>query len=179
MEDTTVIPDPKFEEFFPILFKKLNDIPTLIEKVKEEYNPPTSHDLYDCIWDEIFEPCKKEIEKVLGGQLQEMLEWGNLVIHTILVIYQTMTDERFSKLSPVDQNILLWASLLHDIAKRGKKAFEGKDHVHPFWSAAVSINILVGNEIGKHSVTIFRHQYYSIWIQRACFWIKWCHSKFN
>ena len=30
---------------------------------------------------------------------------------------------------------MLWATLLHDIKKKGPPLFEGKDHIHPFTSS--------------------------------------------
>jgi len=41
-----------------------------------------------------------------------------------------------------NQNVLKWAALLHDIAKRTIPVFEGRDHVHPFISANVVIDVM-------------------------------------
>ena len=35
----------------------------------------------------------------------------------------------------------MWASLLHDIRKLGHPVYEGKDHVHPFKSAAAVLEV--------------------------------------
>ena len=40
-----------------------------------------------------------------------------------------------------DQNILRWAALLHDMQKRQTDWFEGRDHVHPFVSAAKALEV--------------------------------------
>ena len=48
-------------------------------------------------------------------------------------------SNQFKKLRMYEQNILKWAALLHDIAKRGPPEFEGKDHVHPFNSALATL----------------------------------------
>ena len=40
-----------------------------------------------------------------------------------------------------EQNIILWSCLLHDIRKLGAPIFEGKDHVHPFKSAAAVLEV--------------------------------------
>ena len=132
-----------FEDYFPLFFEKIKEIPTFIEEIKKEYNPATSHDLYPLINERIFEPCKEELKKVMGDSLDDLLECGNLTFHTILVVYLSFADERFNNLSKFNQNILLWSALFHDIAKRGKKHFEGKDHVHPFRSAAACIKLLI------------------------------------
>jgi hypothetical protein len=36
---------------------------------------------------------------------------------------------------------LKWASLLHDIVKKGPPVHEGKDHIHPFMGAKVTLQI--------------------------------------
>ena len=41
-----------------------------------------------------------------------------------------------------NQNVLKWAALLHDIAKKSMPVFEGRDHVHPFVSANVVLEVL-------------------------------------
>ena len=35
----------------------------------------------------------------------------------------------------------MWSCLLHDIRKLGAPVFEGKDHVHPFKSAAAVLEV--------------------------------------
>ena len=47
----------------------------------------------------------------------------------------------FALLSPFLQNCLKWASLLHDIAKLSRPIIEGRDHVHPFKSAIVVLEL--------------------------------------
>ena len=44
-------------------------------------------------------------------------------------------------LSENHQNILKWAALLHDIAKRGKPEFLGRDHTHPFAGGIMVLKI--------------------------------------
>jgi hypothetical protein len=52
----------------------------------------------------------------------------------------------FDELNDEEKNIILWASLLHDIRKLGFPIFEGKDHVHPFKSAAAVLEVF--NQLG-------------------------------
>ena len=67
---------------------------------------------------------------------------GCINIHTINVIYKTITDDLYLKqLNKYEQNILKWAALLHDITKRGRPLFEGQDHIHPFNSGSATLQI--------------------------------------
>lgn len=47
----------------------------------------------------------------------------------------------FEALEDEEQNIIMWSCLLHDIRKLGAPVFEGKDHVHPFKSAAAVLEV--------------------------------------
>ena len=67
--------------------------------------------------------------------------WGCITLHTLNVVYRTVRDPLYPKLSKSEQNILKWAALLHDIVKRGDPLFKGKDHVHPFLSAKATLII--------------------------------------
>ena len=58
-----------------------------------------------------------------------------------MVVACVMKDPYFAQLSPELQNILKWASLLHDIAKQSKPAIEGRDHIHPFKSAIIVLEL--------------------------------------
>jgi hypothetical protein len=67
--------------------------------------------------------------------------FGCITLHTLNVVYRTVKDPLYPKLSKSEQNILKWAALLHDIVKRGDPLFKGKDHVHPFLSAKATLII--------------------------------------
>lgn len=47
----------------------------------------------------------------------------------------------FEALEDEEQNIIMWSCLLHDVKKLGEPVFEGKDHVHPFKSAAAVLEV--------------------------------------
>lgn len=57
------------------------------------------------------------------------------------MLYVLSNDEDFMRLCEDDQNILLWATLLHDICKRGLPKHVGKDPIHPFKSAQMTLKI--------------------------------------
>ena len=44
-------------------------------------------------------------------------------------------------MSEEDQNTIKWAALLHDVSKRQKPVFHGRDHTHPFTGAVTVLNI--------------------------------------
>lgn len=46
------------------------------------------------------------------------------------------------QLSALEQNVLKWAALLHDIKKRLLPLFNGRDHIHPFMSGMATLDIL-------------------------------------
>ena len=58
-----------------------------------------------------------------------------------MVVACVVRDPMFANLTPELQNCLKWASLLHDIAKLSKPTIEGRDHVHPFKSAIVVLDV--------------------------------------
>jgi hypothetical protein len=65
-----------------------------------------------------------------------------------MVLYRTISHPLFTtQLNNMEQNILKWAALFHDISKRGMPDFEGKDHVHPFESAITTLKMFVELEI--------------------------------
>jgi hypothetical protein len=63
---------------------------------------------------------------------------GFVAVHTILVLWRAKTclPDLWQELSGDEQNILLWACLMHDLRKMQKPLLSGKDHVHPFKSGA-------------------------------------------
>ena len=52
-----------------------------------------------------------------------------------------MEHPLYNELDWADKNIIKWVCLLHDMKKLSVPAIEGKDHVHPFKSAACVLDI--------------------------------------
>ena len=63
--------------------------------------------------------------------------------HTLAVLACCVNDPDFPQFTDNERNILKWASLLHDIAKKSAPIIRGKDHVHPFRSGAIVLDLLV------------------------------------
>jgi hypothetical protein len=67
---------------------------------------------------------------------------GDITIHTINVVYRTLRDPIYlDQYSEYERNIHKWASLLHDICKRGRPLIVGRDHIHPFVSGEATLKI--------------------------------------
>ncbi len=68
---------------------------------------------------------------------------GFVAIHTLLVLWRAKEHlpHFYNSLSTEEQNIVLWACLLHDIKKLGTPLIEGKDHIHPFKSAVSVLEV--------------------------------------
>ena len=68
-------------------------------------------------------------------------------MHTFNVVVCLIKNALFkSFMNDEEKNILKWAALFHDIRKRSTPTIEGKDHVHPFTSAAETL--IVFKEMG-------------------------------
>jgi len=65
----------------------------------------------------------------------------------------------YDKLNRSEKNIILWACLLHDVRKLGSPIFEGKDHVHPFKSAASVLDVFQQMKILDTSTPEKYYQY--------------------
>ena len=50
-------------------------------------------------------------------------------------------DPMLADLSPEERNVIKWAALMHDIAKASTPTIQGKDHVHPFKSGAITLRL--------------------------------------
>lgn len=86
---------------------------------------------------------KDELTSTLGDcwSVLESQSNGMLAVHCILSLWRATTDPMFPNLTEDEQNVLKWACLLHDIAKRGTPVIQGRDFVHAFKSAAQALNV--------------------------------------
>jgi hypothetical protein len=68
---------------------------------------------------------------------------GYIACHTVLVLWRARMclPEYFKDLNSEEQNITMWACLMHDLKKLGTPFVEGKDHVHPFKSAVAVLEV--------------------------------------
>jgi hypothetical protein len=97
----------------------------------------------------IFSPeVEQEILKVVPEWADlKAMNGGFTSVHSLLVIWLAVREPLFLSLDPPSQNILKWASLFHDITKRGFPIFEKQDHIHPFRGGGVFLDILT--RLGK------------------------------
>ena len=126
-----------FEHHFPIL----NDI------MVGSFAQITNLDVYlkGKPSDENYTAFKESVRGTVFPMIEDELlrlipEWQRLTevkgasvaLHSLIVLYLVTNDPRMKQLSAEQQNIIKWSALLHDIAKRGKPEFCGRDHTHPF-----------------------------------------------
>lgn len=64
---------------------------------------------------------------------------GFICFHIYRIFYSLLKDPEYYQLPDYDKNVLLWSVLLHDICKRGYPDVHGKDPIHPFRSAWLSL----------------------------------------
>eukprot|EP00826_Nyctotherus_ovalis_P051137 TRINITY_DN6377_c0_g1_i5.p1 TRINITY_DN6377_c0_g1~~TRINITY_DN6377_c0_g1_i5.p1 ORF type:complete len:280 (+),score=61.81 TRINITY_DN6377_c0_g1_i5:153-992(+) len=134
------ITDPQFDAYFPLLASK-------IEKLDEEidYGKLKNMEKRRKAQTKYFPQFYPEIEKVIPkwAWLNKQQD-GRICFHILRMLYCAVNDENYLKLTPTLQNIIKWAVILHDIAKRGVPTFpiEKKDPAHPYTSAIVALDIL-------------------------------------
>ncbi len=132
--------EPQFETFFPTLLKGLMDLPNCVRF------PSDAHvDLIIEISGKFFPQFYPEIEKVIPRWADlKAQSRGTVAFHVLRMMYCLMIDPEFPSYSPEEKNILKWAVILHDIAKRGTPtlAWGIRDPAHPFSSGVDAINTL-------------------------------------
>ena len=129
--------EPLFEDFFPNVVSEVIKFPTVVTCTEYNKNLEQSY--------ELFKPLYEEISSIIP--LWNWLQYqnnGRVTIHILRMLYCVLIDPDYLKMSPRDQNILKWATLLHDIAKRssGTAAPKKKDTAHPYYSGAETLRIL-------------------------------------
>ena len=89
------------------------------------------------------------VPKVSHWKIMSGFKHYETAFHSLRIIFLFLGDEEFKMLNKSNQNILLWAALLHDIEKRGKPIIFGKDLSHPFRSAWRALHIFSELQIVK------------------------------
>jgi len=87
-----------------------------------------------------FEKANVTIEKhILEWKTLKTYSDGAICYHVYKTFYMMLKDPDFYALSSYERNVILWSVLLHDICKRGSPIWEGKDAIHPFKSAWLTL----------------------------------------
>ena len=108
-----------------------------------DYHQNAEYEFYKIMNPKV-EEMTEELSKVVPNKFWDTLnsmQEGGVAYHSIMVVLQCFCDTLFENLSSRDQNIVLWGALFHDISKRSNPVLEGKDHIHPFISAATTLLI--------------------------------------
>ena len=87
-----------------------------------------------------------EINRIICDHIPEwkiLLSYseGTICYHVFKMLFVVLQDRDFNELNRYNKNIILWATLLHDISKRGKPLIVGKDYIHPFKSGWQTLKI--------------------------------------
>jgi HD-GYP domain-containing protein (c-di-GMP phosphodiesterase class II) len=127
-----------FDNRFPKLVKTLDNFEKIIdiEQLRRKYfsnKDKKGKDYFREIITEFYDQERENVESQFEDELNEAMpdhwktlgsyNWGCITLHTLNVVYRTVRDPLYSKLSKSEQNILKWAALLHDIVKRGDPLF--------------------------------------------------------
>ena len=63
-------------------------------------------------------------------------------MHTLNVcLLSTQNGYYKYQMNDGEKNAIKWIALFHDLAKRGRPEFGGRDHIHPFMSAKLCLEI--------------------------------------
>lgn len=107
-------------------------------------------------YDKTFKSCDEKISNLIP-QWKAMSSFNNhsIALHVYKMLYSIQKDAEFKKLSDFDKNIILWTTLLHDIAKRGKPIIKDRDYAHPFNSAGVILHIFSELQFFENNEKLF------------------------
>jgi len=145
LEISTKIPDGSFSTSEKFDFSRYFD-----QVAKDVINYVESEALRENYWNmkipEVFDNCNQLIA-------QHIPEWttllsfsdGHICFHVYKMLYVVLKDPQFNELNNEEKNIILWATLLHDIAKRGKPVILGKDPIHPFRGGWTTLKVFRNN----------------------------------
>lgn len=134
------------QNYIPSLISNLQSAENIL---KENQHLIPNQERYDSLvhsWN-LFREHMRTSEQEMMNFCQEEWEYENRVddglvcSHIIAVVIAVYTDWEFKMLDEHDKNVILWAALFHDIAKRGPPEMDTKDPFHPFTSASKALKI--------------------------------------
>lgn len=138
-------PNGKFPSFSELPEKKkftthFSDIQEVVNKNLKSYLKILYIKYVD--YEKTFQICDEKISKIIP-QWKTMSSFNHhsIALHVYKMLYSIQKDPEFKNFSEFDQNIILWTTLLHDIAKRGKPIIMDRDYAHPFNSAGAILHI--------------------------------------
>ena len=136
-----------FDSYFPNLVNEMNNFYEMVnwEETMKAEDPDDV--LYDVEMIKMVNRLDEEITTTIGDIWQELKTQNEafVCVHTLLVLAMHVQDPIFKAMTPEEQNMMKWAALCHDLAKKSTPTIEGKDHVHPFMSAACTLEVFENN----------------------------------
>ncbi|OMJ79942.1 hypothetical protein SteCoe_19927 [Stentor coeruleus] len=134
------------QNYIPSLLSNLQSAENIL---KENQHLNSKHERYESLvhsWN-LFRNHMKTSEQEMIHFCQEEWEYENRVddglvcSHIIAVVIAVYVDWEFKIIDEHDKNVILWAALFHDVAKRGPPEMDTKDPFHPFTSASKALRI--------------------------------------
>ena len=149
MESSIPEKDPNFDQYFPHLIAKLPEAIKAINYLDTKDPKADLKDIYFEMYYKLeikhFSQFYPEIKKTIPVWSWLHTQFGGTTCYHILrMLYCVINNKDYLGMSPYHRNILKWAVILHDIAKRCYPTIpEGeRDAVHPYTSAIETLNVL-------------------------------------
>jgi len=135
---------PDFCETFPTFYSRIDSLVNCCD-YKEIYHEQNFKLMYKCQVEFMREFEQEFIKFKKERNYLKKQYFGCFCGHSISVFYFVKNHKDLKSLPLQIQNVLLWAALFHDISKRNYPTFPNirKDFIHPFTSAATTLNILL------------------------------------
>lgn len=134
---------------FPSLLGTLYNARAYILSIHtDEENKIIESNRQKVVWTRIYSEMARaecEIMQECGAEWTELSSNDNNYFcrHTFAALTALLVDKDYERMDLHDRNLLLWALLFHDIAKKGSPTIYGRDPFHPFSSTSKTLEIFV------------------------------------
>ena len=142
-ETTRITTD--FDQCFPKMMTWINNFAENVNlpELQRVSGDESNDKLYNISMKQLLDLAHDELMNVLGQPWDDLKKQNETFVarHSLLVLICVVRDPLYAQTRPELQNVLKWAALLHDIAKMSRPTIDGRDHVHPFKSGMVLLEI--------------------------------------
>ena len=132
--------------FLPSLLESLESSKSFLLGLQIAGSPESEYKKKKKCWYKIYElmsQTESELLAFCSSEWNELSSYESTYFckHTFAALSVLYIDEDFIRMDNHDKNIMLWALLFHDIAKKGNPAIQGRDPFHPFTSTSKAMQI--------------------------------------